>query len=44
MHEVTLDAFAIGRYPVTVGEYLRFVDATKSHYPEWLEEGSRISL
>jgi formylglycine-generating enzyme required for sulfatase activity len=40
VHEVTLDAFAMGRYPVTVGEYLRFVDATKSHYPEWLEEGS----
>ncbi|MCK7582247.1 MAG: formylglycine-generating enzyme family protein [Chromatiales bacterium] len=27
-HEVTLDAFAIGRYPVTVGEFRRFVDAT----------------
>ncbi len=28
MHEVTLDAFAMGRYPVTVGEFRRFVDAT----------------
>ena len=26
VHEVTLDAFAIGRYPVTVGEFRRFVD------------------
>ena len=25
VHEVTLDAFAIGRYPVTVGEFRRFV-------------------
>ncbi len=40
VHEVTLDAFAVGRYPVTVGEYLRFVEATGSHHPEWLEEGS----
>jgi formylglycine-generating enzyme required for sulfatase activity len=28
VHEVTLDAFAMGRYPVTVGEFRRFVDAT----------------
>jgi formylglycine-generating enzyme required for sulfatase activity len=28
VHEVTLDAFAIGRYPVTVGEFRRFVEAT----------------
>ena len=28
MHEVTLDAFAIGRNPLTVGEFRRFVEAT----------------
>jgi len=28
VHEVTLDAFAIGRYPITVGEFRRFVEAT----------------
>ena len=28
VHEVTLDAFAIGRYPVTVGDFQRFVEAT----------------
>jgi formylglycine-generating enzyme required for sulfatase activity len=28
VREVTLDAFAIGRYPVTVGEFRRFVEAT----------------
>ncbi len=44
VHEVTLDAFAIGRYPVTVGEYLQFVQATRSHYPEWLEEGSQYHI
>ncbi|UCG50169.1 MAG: SUMF1/EgtB/PvdO family nonheme iron enzyme, partial [Phycisphaerales bacterium] len=27
VHEVRLDGFRIGRYPVTVGEYLRFVEA-----------------
>jgi formylglycine-generating enzyme required for sulfatase activity len=28
VHEVTLEAFAIGRNPVTVGEFRRFVEAT----------------
>ncbi len=27
VHEVNLDAFAIGRYPVTVGDFRRFVEA-----------------
>ena len=27
VHEVMLDGFRMGRYPVTVGEYLRFVEA-----------------
>jgi formylglycine-generating enzyme required for sulfatase activity len=40
VHEVALDSFALGRFPVTVGEYFRFAEATKSHYPEWLEDGS----
>jgi len=44
VHEVTLDAFAIGRYPVTVGEYMQFVKAAQSHYPEWLEEGSQYHI
>jgi formylglycine-generating enzyme required for sulfatase activity len=37
-HEVELGAFAIGKYPVTIGEYMRFVEATRGHYPEWLKE------
>ena len=27
VHEVDLDAYRIGRYPVTVGEYRRFVES-----------------
>jgi formylglycine-generating enzyme required for sulfatase activity len=44
VHEVSLQAFAIGRYPVTVGEYLSFVEATQGHAPEWLEEGSEYHI
>jgi len=38
VHDVTLDAFAIGRYPVTVGEFRRFVDA-KGYRTEAEREG-----
>ena len=44
VHQVTLDHFAIGRFPVTVGEYLRFAEATGSHWPQWLEEGSQYHI
>src|SRR5207249_2670055 len=44
VHPVRLDAFALGRTPVTVGEYLRFCEATNSHWPEWLEVGSQYHL
>jgi formylglycine-generating enzyme len=39
-HTETVANFSIGVYEVTVAEYLRFADATNSHYPEWLEKGS----
>jgi formylglycine-generating enzyme required for sulfatase activity len=29
VHEVSVERFAMGRYPVTVGEFRRFVEATK---------------
>jgi formylglycine-generating enzyme required for sulfatase activity len=32
--------FYIGKYPVTIAEYMHFVKDTKSHYPQWLEESS----
>jgi len=42
VHEVTLDAFAIGRYPVTVGEFRRFVDATGYRTEAEREGGARV--
>jgi formylglycine-generating enzyme required for sulfatase activity len=44
VHRVALDAFAMGRTPVTWGEYRRFCEDTDSHWPEWLEEGSQYHL
>jgi formylglycine-generating enzyme required for sulfatase activity len=44
VHPVRLDAFAIGRMPVTWGDYRRFCEATETHWPEWLEEGSQRHL
>jgi formylglycine-generating enzyme required for sulfatase activity len=32
--------FALGRYEVSVAEYLRFVKATQGHPPAWLRKGS----
>jgi formylglycine-generating enzyme required for sulfatase activity len=46
VHRVSLDAYRIGRYPVTVGEYLRFVQAedytdkglwTEGGFGQWSE-------
>jgi formylglycine-generating enzyme required for sulfatase activity/cell division protein FtsB len=28
-------SFYIGKYEVTIGEYMEFADEVKSHYPEW---------
>ena len=39
-HEVEVDAFEIGRYPVTNGEYLEFVRATGRTPPPSWPEGS----
>jgi formylglycine-generating enzyme required for sulfatase activity len=44
VHAVRLDAFAIGRTPVTWGEYRRFCEATDTHSPAWLERGSQYHL
>ncbi|PZN82954.1 MAG: hypothetical protein DM484_05555 [Candidatus Methylumidiphilus alinenensis] len=44
VHAVKLDAFAMGRTPVTWGEYRRFCEATGEHWPEWLEQGSQYHL
>jgi formylglycine-generating enzyme required for sulfatase activity len=44
VHRVRLDPFAIGRRPVTWGEYRRFCESEDSHWPEWLVRGSRYHL
>ena len=36
--------YEIGKYPVTVAEYMHFVNDVKKHYPEWLEEGSEYNI
>ncbi|MFZ4702993.1 MAG: SUMF1/EgtB/PvdO family nonheme iron enzyme, partial [Candidatus Methylumidiphilus sp.] len=44
VHAVRLNAFAMGRAPVTWGEYRRFCEATDGHWPEWLEQGNEYHL
>jgi formylglycine-generating enzyme required for sulfatase activity len=44
VHEVSVDRFAMGKFEVTVGEYMKFVKATNTHAPEWLEEGSKYNI
>lgn len=44
-HQVALtDDFELGKFPVTIGEYLQFCDETKTNYPEWLESGSKYNI
>jgi len=33
--------FLIGKYEVTIREYMEFAESTKSHYPEWFNKKSR---
>jgi formylglycine-generating enzyme required for sulfatase activity len=39
VHEVSLDAYQIGRYPVTVEEYRRFVDDEGYSHERWWKAG-----
>ncbi|MEM9848751.1 MAG: SUMF1/EgtB/PvdO family nonheme iron enzyme [Bacteroidota bacterium] len=43
-HQVRVKDFSIGKYEVTVEEYLAFADATNSHYPKWLEKGNNYHV
>jgi formylglycine-generating enzyme required for sulfatase activity len=43
-NNVSVKQFAMGKYEVTVGEYMKFVKATNTHAPEWLEEGSSYNI
>lgn len=44
VHSVSVARFAMSRFEVTVGEYLRFVRATGRHAPEWQEAGSKYNI
>jgi formylglycine-generating enzyme required for sulfatase activity len=44
VHQVSVAQFAMGRYEITVGEYLRFVHATGRHAPGWQEIGSKYNI
>lgn len=41
---VYLDAFYIDKYEVTNREYMKFVEATGDHYPEWMKPGSKYNI
>ncbi len=40
----SVESFYIGETEITTGQYLAFCNATKSHYPEWLEAGSTYNI
>lgn len=42
--QIPIGKFWIGKYEVTVGEYLRFCQSTNSHWPEWWEEGNSYHI
>jgi len=44
VHSVYVNKFAMGKFEVTVGEYMGFVKATNSNHPEWLEEDSSYNI
>lgn len=44
VHEVCLDGFWIGKFAVTVGQYIKFPKDTGSHFPHWLEGGSKYNI
>jgi formylglycine-generating enzyme required for sulfatase activity len=44
IHTVFLDGYWMGKYEITVKQYMKFVNATKTHYPEWLEQGSKYNI
>lgn len=43
-HEVSIKAFAIGRYEISTGEYLACARAKACRLPEWLEPGGEHNI
>jgi len=45
IHKVDIDyIFEIGKYPVTIREYIEFIKDTETHYPIWLEKDSEYNI
>ena len=44
VHEVWLDGLWVGKYPVTVSQYLVFVTEAAKCEPAWLEQGSKYNI
>jgi len=36
--------YEIGKYPVTIAEYMYFANDVNKHYPEWMEEGNEYNI
>lgn len=43
-NKVYLDGYWIGKTEVTVGQYMKFVNETETHYPAWREPGSEYNI
>jgi formylglycine-generating enzyme required for sulfatase activity len=45
VHRVNIDYdFYVGKYEVTIKEYMKFVEETNSNHPEWLEKGNSYNI
>ena len=44
IHKVKVFDFHLGKYPITVKQYMSFVKDTQSNAPEWVEEGSAYNI
>jgi formylglycine-generating enzyme required for sulfatase activity len=44
VHEVFLDGFWIGKFAVTVAQYMKFVKSTDSHFPQWIEKDGEYNI
>jgi len=44
IHEVQVKSFAMGKFEVTIGQYLKCVAEGSCNQPEWLESGSKYNI